>query len=70
MATTVGVVATGISGFWVQLVQGLVMGGSIILNTLIVEGRFAVLTERVQRWGLPIGSGYAPEGQLPPQSGD
>ncbi len=27
-----GVVATGISGFWVQLVEGLVMAGSVILN--------------------------------------
>jgi simple sugar transport system permease protein len=52
-----GVVATGVSGFWVQLVQGLVMGGSIVLNTIISDGRIAVLTDRLRHWGVPIQSG-------------
>jgi simple sugar transport system permease protein len=46
-----GVVATGISGFWVQLVQGVVMGASVVLNTLLGEGQFGVLANRLQHWG-------------------
>lgn len=49
-----GVVASGIRGYWVQLVQGLVMGGSVILNVLVGEGRMAALTERLRHWGIPI----------------
>ena len=33
-----GVVATGISGYWVQLVEGLVMAASVVLNIMIEEG--------------------------------
>ena len=51
-----GVVATGVSGFWVQLVQGLVMGGSIVLNTVISDGRIGVLTNRLRHWGIPVRS--------------
>jgi len=51
-----GVVATGVSGFWVQLVQGLVMGGSIVLNTLISDGRISVLFDRLRHWGVPVRS--------------
>ncbi len=64
-----GVVATGISGFWVQLVQGLVMGGSIILHTVIEGGQISVLSERLRHWGVPVGSGYIKEGHLPPKTG-
>ena len=52
-----GVVATGVSGFWVQLVQGLVMGGSIVLNTIISDGRIAVLADRLRHRGVPVRSG-------------
>jgi hypothetical protein len=52
-----GVVATGVSGFWVQLVQGLVMSGSIVLNTTISDGRIAVLADRLRHWGVPVRSG-------------
>ena len=33
-----GVVATGISGYWVQLVEGVVMGASVVLNIVIGRG--------------------------------
>jgi simple sugar transport system permease protein len=52
-----GVVATGVSGFWVQLVQGLVMSGSIMLNTTISDGRIAVIVDRLRHWGVPVHSG-------------
>jgi simple sugar transport system permease protein len=47
-----GVVATGVSGFWVQLVEGLVMGGSVVLNIIIGEGHMAVLADRLRHWGV------------------
>lgn len=64
-----GVVATGISGFWVQLVQGLVMGTSVVLNTVLGRGDIAVLSERIRHWGVPIRS-RLPEEALPPDHGD
>ena len=33
-----GVVASGIGGYWTRLVEGLVMGASVVLNILIDEG--------------------------------
>ncbi|MBN2305499.1 MAG: ABC transporter permease [Anaerolineae bacterium] len=50
-----GVVASGISGYWVQLVKGLVMGASIILNILLGEGRIAGYSEKLRQWGVPMG---------------
>jgi simple sugar transport system permease protein len=49
-----GVVATGISGFWVQLVEGLVMGASVVLNIIIGEGHIAVLANRFRHWGVLV----------------
>jgi simple sugar transport system permease protein len=46
-----GIVATTISGYWVQLVEGLVMAASVILNVTIGEGNFAKLSDRIRRWG-------------------
>ncbi len=45
-----GVVATGISGYWVQLVEGVVMGASVVLNIVIEQGRFAKLQQRFGQW--------------------
>lgn len=62
-----GVVATGISGFWVQLVQGAVMGGSVVLNTILGRGDIAMLSKRVRRWGFPAqtrASGEVPSSDL------
>lgn len=50
-----GVVASGISGYWVQLVEGVVMGGSVILNVLISEDRLAGTLERLRSWSRPFG---------------
>ena len=45
-----GVVATGIGGYWTQLVSGLVMGASVILNIVIGDGRLAAVASRVRHW--------------------
>jgi simple sugar transport system permease protein len=49
-----GVVATGISGYWVQLVEGIVMGLSVTLNVLISEGRLSVISDRLEGWTKPV----------------
>ncbi len=45
-----GVVASGIGGFWTQLVQGLVMGASVIINTVLEKGYLGGLSERLRHW--------------------
>ncbi len=45
-----GIVATTISGYWVQLVEGLVMGASVVLNIIIEEGHIAAVTKRIRHW--------------------
>jgi len=61
------VVATGIGGYWTQLVSGLVMAGSVVLNIVIGEGRLASLSARFKRWGVPVRSGPGDEAS-PPQT--
>ncbi len=48
-----GVVATGISGYWVQLVEGVVMAGSVVLNIVIERGNLAVVRARMLHWSKP-----------------
>jgi simple sugar transport system permease protein len=48
-----GVVASRISGYWVQLVQGVVMAAVVILNIVIEEGNVARLSNRMRHWGVP-----------------
>jgi simple sugar transport system permease protein len=50
-----GIVATTISGYWVQVVEGIVMGAAIVLNALIGEGSFTRLADRIRHWGAPTG---------------
>ncbi len=62
-----GVVATGIGGYWTQLVSGLVMAGSVVLNIVIGEGRLAGLSARMRRWGIPVRAD-SNKGGPPPQA--
>jgi simple sugar transport system permease protein len=54
-----GIVATTISGYWVQIVEGVVMGASMILNVVISEGRIGIISDRLRHWGVPIRSSTA-----------
>src|SRR5512136_881083 len=54
-----GIVATTISGYWVQIVEGVVMGASMILNVIISEGRIGIISDRLRHWGVPIHSSTA-----------
>ncbi|HET6484823.1 MAG TPA: ABC transporter permease [Spirochaetia bacterium] len=48
-----GVVATGIGGYWVQLVEGLVMAAVVVLNVLIGDEGVAFLTKTARKWAVP-----------------
>ncbi len=54
-----GVVASGIGGYWVQLVEGVVMAASVSLNIVIGEGNMARLSARVSHWTKPSRSDVA-----------
>ncbi len=54
-----GIVATTISGYWVQIVEGVVMGASMVLNVVISEGRIGLISNRLRHWGVPIRSSPA-----------
>ncbi len=56
-----GVVATTISGYLVQVVEGLVFAASVVLNALISEGQMGALSARLRHWGVPIRSGAIAE---------
>lgn len=45
-----GVVATGIGGYWTQLVTGLVMAASVVLNIVIGDGRLTAAASRIRHW--------------------
>ena len=57
-----GVVATTISGYWVQLIEGLVMGASVVLNIIIEEGHIATAFNRIRHWVRPDRSNTRDEG--------
>ncbi len=66
-----GVVASGIGGFWTQLVQGLVMGASVIINTVLDKGHLGALAEKVRHWtsiARPVVSPDTTSESLPPES--
>ncbi len=48
-----GVVATTISGYWVKLIEGLVMGASVVLNIVLGEGHITEYSKRVRHWVTP-----------------
>ena len=51
-----GVVATGIGGYWVQLVEGLVMAASVILNVIIGEEGISMLSRTARKWAASAAS--------------
>ena len=56
-----GVVATTISGYWVQVVEGVVMAAVIVLNAATGKGNLAALSSRFRHWGAPIAASPAQE---------
>jgi simple sugar transport system permease protein len=58
-----GVVASRISGYWVQLVQGVVMAAVVVLNIVIEEGSIARLSNQMRQWSA---QGRANNGRAAP----
>jgi simple sugar transport system permease protein len=56
-----GVVATTISGYWVQVVEGLVMAAVIVLNAATGKGKTAALASVFRHWGAPVAANPAQE---------
>jgi hypothetical protein len=56
---TAGVVATTISGYWVQVVEGLVMAAVIVLNAATGKGKIAALSGRFRRREAPAAANAA-----------
>jgi simple sugar transport system permease protein len=56
-----GVVSSGISGYWVQLVEGFVMGAVVILNVILEKQSISRLSNRFRHWGLSSRSNIATE---------
>ncbi len=54
-----GVVATTISGYWVQVVEGVVMAAVIVLNAATGKGNTAQLFSRFRHWGSPVAANPA-----------
>jgi simple sugar transport system permease protein len=48
-----GIVATTISGYWVQLVEGMVMAASMVLNIIVGEGHIGRFSASIRRWFTP-----------------
>jgi simple sugar transport system permease protein len=48
-----GIVATTISGYWVQLVEGIVMAASMVLNVVLGEGNAGKFSASIRRWFVP-----------------
>jgi simple sugar transport system permease protein len=51
-----GVVATTISGYWVQVVEGGVMAAVVVLNAATGKGDLASLFSRFRHWSTPVGA--------------
>jgi simple sugar transport system permease protein len=49
-----GVVATGITSYWVQSVMGLIITAAVVVNTMLGEGRFGEIASRLRQWTMPV----------------
>ena len=56
-----GVVATTISGYWVQVVEGVVMAAVIVLNAATGKGNLAALSSRFRPLTVPASANSAQE---------
>lgn len=59
-----GVVATGVTSYWVQSVMGLIMVVAVVINVVIGEGRMGDISFKLPQWAN-INRNKPPE--VPPQ---
>jgi simple sugar transport system permease protein len=50
-----GVVATGITSYWVQSVMGVIIIAAVVINVLIGDGRIGSMSARIRHWFIPGG---------------
>jgi simple sugar transport system permease protein len=48
-----GIVASRLSGYWVQVAEGVVMTAIMVLNAIVGDGRIAAFGEAMRRWTTP-----------------
>jgi simple sugar transport system permease protein len=48
-----GVVATGVTSYWVQSAMGLIIIAAVVINVLIGDGRIGPATARIRQWMIP-----------------
>ncbi len=63
-----GVVATGITSYWVQSVMGLIIIVAVVINVLIGEGRFGAVPNQIRRWIVPAGRVSTPSTVKPDET--
>jgi simple sugar transport system permease protein len=58
-----GVVATGITSYWVQSVMGVIIIAAIVVNVLIGDGRIGPAFARIRKWIIPVRAQSAAAGK-------
>jgi simple sugar transport system permease protein len=58
-----GVVATGVTSYWVQSVMGLIIIAAVVSNVLIGDGRFGAASARIRGWIIPARTSTAAGGK-------
>ncbi|MGB7538796.1 MAG: ABC transporter permease [Anaerolineales bacterium] len=65
-----GVVATGITSYWVQSVMGVIIIAAVVINVLIGDGRFGEASARIRYWILPARTPAAAGGKTDDAAGN
>ncbi|MFN2299793.1 MAG: ABC transporter permease [Anaerolineales bacterium] len=58
-----GVVATGVTSYWVQSAMGLIIIAAVVINVLIGDERFPAISARIRGWVFPDRTLNAPAGR-------
>ena len=65
-----GVVATGVTSYWVQSVMGVIIIAAVVINVLIGDGRIGPASARIRRWILPARKSPAAGGKTDDAEGN
>ena len=63
-----GVVATGVTSYWVQSAMGLIIIAAVVINVLIGDERIPAVSSRVRGWIFPDRKRNTPRGRIPDNS--
>jgi simple sugar transport system permease protein len=65
-----GVVATGVTSYWVQSVMGVIIIAAVVINVLIGDGRFGEASARIRHWIVPARTPAAAGGKTDDAAGN